>query len=148
MTLQEAKIADQILNYVISKVSRNRKVGFKIDDSNFSYLKQFKDFEKYFSLFIADGYLQIEDNSSINLLAGDESPEQKSRVQKVRGNACFSYKVTDKAVSFMNFKGRFSKRIEEELKQEKADKRKEIFQISKDIFLILLSTLSLCLSAF
>lgn len=125
MTPEEAKTADVFLNFIASRTKVGRgefNQKFQIDDD---------ERKKYMSLLIGDKLI--------------ENPiyEEKDALGEIVKKTDSSLKITPHGKSFYYFNGGYTKMIENEIKEERSKKRKEIFDIAKDILLILLSCLSL-----
>lgn len=124
MTEKEAKTADVFLNFIASRTSVGRgefNQKFQIDDD---------ERKKYMSLLIGDKLI--------------ENPiyEDKDALGEIVKKTNSSLKITPYGKSFYYFNGGYTKMIENERKEQRSKKRKEIFDISKDVILILLSLLS------
>lgn len=131
MTLDEAKIADRILND-INTTNKYKKIGmnptFKKDyiDSKEGERYQFRE-DEYFYLFTADKLIV-----------------KKNR----RPEGDFDFYLTDKGLACILFKGGYTKMIEEKIEKKRREKNKYRFDIGKDIVLILLAIGTLLISYF
>ena len=128
MTLEEAKFADVILEYIASRTVVYRKEFNEKFDNEYEY----SDLKKYVSLLISDNLI----DDPISIQDTIENNDKKLLLSSF-------FKVTPYGKSFYYFKGGYTKMVLNKIKEKRSKKRKEYFEISKDVLLILLSLLSI-----